>query len=338
MGYINLNKQNFFSNIDYCTNILGNKNKICIALKDNAYGHGLEQIAQLSASYGIKHCMVRDLAEANIANRFNFESILILYEQPKPNQHYPSNFIFSINSLDNLAQIDTNINIELKIDTGMSRNGILVSQIKDSIKLIKDKNINLYGVFTHFCCADEDETITYKQEQLFISSIKQIEQLYKKQFRKHCANSAAIHIINNKQYDIARVGIALYGYIDIEQYSTNLKPILSLHANKISTRILHKGDCINYGATYKVPYDNFTVSNYNIGYSDGYFRLNERKKATISNGKNILGRVSMDSLSVEGDDETICIFDDVTKLATIHDTIKYEILTNLKSNIPRYII
>jgi alanine racemase len=46
----------------------------------------------------------------------------------------------------------------------------------------------------------------------------------------------------------------------------------------------------------------------------------------------------MDSLSVQGDDDEICIFDDATYLAKIHDTIHYEILTHLSSTIKRVII
>ena len=67
MGYINLNKKSFFHNAEYYTKLLGDKNKICIALKDNAYGHGIEPMAQLSQEFGIRHTMVRNTFEADIA-------------------------------------------------------------------------------------------------------------------------------------------------------------------------------------------------------------------------------------------------------------------------------
>jgi alanine racemase len=336
MATIFLKKNAFLNNITYYSKLLGDKNKLCIALKDNAYGHGIEPIAKLCNQFGINHAIVKDTNEANIANKYNFETILVLYSIPT--KTYSSNISFAINNINHIKNYPSNTSIELKIDTGMSRNGIQISQIDEAINLIKKYNLNLKGVFTHFCCADEQNDTTSKQEKIFDESIKKIKQLIDTPFRTHCANSAASHKIDNSKYDIARIGIGLYGYIDIEKYSKNLKPVLSLYANKISTRILNINDSIGYGATYKVTQNNFKVSNYDIGYGDGFFRLNERKKAKIKDQREILGRVSMDSLSVQGDDDEICIFDDATYLAKIHDTIHYEILTHLSSTIKRVII
>jgi len=335
MATIYLNKKNFFNNASYYSKLLGEKNKLCIALKDNAYGHGIEQISQLSQEFGINHCIVKNIYEANIANSYNFETILVLYEIPTKN--YSSNFHFTINCLDDISKYPPNTNVELKIDTGMSRNGIQVSQITEALNLIKKHTLNLKGVFTHFCCADEDNNITKTQEDIFNTSIKQIKESIKIPFRIHCANSTGSHKVDNNKYDIARIGIGLYGYIDIEKYKTNVAPVLSLYANKISSRELKKGDSIGYGATYEIPTNNYIVSNYDIGYGDGFFRINENQNAHIQDGRQILGRVSMDSLSIQGDDDEICIFDDASHLASIHDTIHYEIMTHLNTQLPRVI-
>ncbi|MEA3513475.1 MAG: alanine racemase, partial [Campylobacterota bacterium] len=332
MGFISLDKKAFFNNADFYSDLLGDKSKLCIALKDNAYGHGLEEMASLSLAYGINHTMVRNILEANIANKYNFETILILYENPKEN--YPTNYIFSINSIEYLQICPQNTPIELKIDTGMSRNGIMTSKIDEAIDIVKKRELKLNGVFTHFCCSDEENDSTTIQEKIFLDVIKQIKKKIKTPFRIHCANSSGVSKVNNSLYDIARIGIGLYGYT--QTYKNNLKPVLSLYANKISTRELKVGDSIGYGATYKVIKDG-KFSNYDIGYGDGFFRLNERKKAYISNKKEILGRVSMDGLTVEGDDDEICVFNDVTNLAKIHDTIEYEILTHLQPHIKRVI-
>ena len=241
-------------------------------------------------------------------------------------------------SLDDLDKCISNCNIELKIDTGMGRNGILPSEILNALSIIKKKNLKLNGVFTHFSSADENDDITFAQEKLFLDSVSIIKSTVDIAFRIHCANSAGAHKVNNDLYDMARVGIGLYGYLDISEVKDLVEPVLSLHAKKISTRFLNIGDTINYGATFIVPYDNFVVSNYDVGYSDGFFRLNERKKAVTVKNKEILGRVSMDSLSVEGDDKEICIFNNARELAKVHDTIHYEILTNLHASVPKFII
>lgn len=334
MGYITLNKKAFFNNASYYLSLIGDKNKLCMALKDNAYGHGIDEMAQFCLEFGIKHCIVRDIREANIASKYGFETILILYEIPTKN--YPNNYIFSINSLESINSYPNNTKVELKIDTAMSRNGILDNEIDEVVQLIKTKQLILNGIFTHFCCADEDNDTTTKQEQKFTQAIKYIKKQISIPFRIHCANSAGVHKVDNSIYDMVRLGIGMYGYSLACQKS--LQPVLSLWANKISTRVLPKNSCVGYGATYKTTQDTTTISNYDIGYGDGFFRLNERKKAKVKNGKSILGRVSMDSFSLEGDEDKVCIFDDVTHLALVHDTIDYEILTHLQPHIKRIVL
>lgn len=332
MGYIKLNKNSFFHNLDYFSKIC-TKDKLCIALKDNAYGHGTSQMALLCSEYGIKHTFVRTLDEARAISKFGFETILVLYELP---QKYEKNFIIGINTLEDLQKLPQKTKCEIKIDTGMNRNGITGDQIDEAVKLIHDNNLILNGVFTHFCCADEDNDITQKQEKLFLEYIQKFKKAIPYTFRTHCANSAGVHKVNMEQYDLARVGIGAYGYLDIPQEKF-LKPVMSLYAKKISTKFLSKGDHVGYGSKAYIAPKAMKVSNYDIGYGDSFFRFDENKKAHIANGKEILGRVSMDSFSVEGDDKEIVVFDDVRPLAKSLHTITYTILAMLKANIPRVI-
>ena len=80
------------------------------------------------------------------------------------------------------------------------------------------------------------------------------------------------------------------------------------------------------------------VSTYDVGYGNGFFRLDENKQFKISDGRDILGRVSMNNLTVEGSDDEICVFNDVRDLAELHGTISYEILCRLDPSIPKRII
>jgi len=334
LSYIQLSREAFNNNASYYTKKLGNINKLCIALKDNAYGHGIKNIAQLSSEFGIKHCLVRNIYEANMIENYNFESILVLYD--KSNEKQNNNIIFSTNSIDDLKFFNTSAKIELKIDTGMSRNGIQVHEINEAIKIIKQKNLTLNGVFTHFHSADENNDSYKNQENIFLESIKQINLQINTKFRIHCSNSAGVNKIDNLKYDMARIGIGMYGYNEISQ--DYLMPVMSLYASLISTRVLNKDDCIGYGASYKIKQDKTLISNYDIGYGDGFFRINENQKAYIQNKKQILGRVSMDSFSVLGDDKKICVFNNASHLAKVHNTIEYEILTHLMPHLKRIII
>ena len=80
------------------------------------------------------------------------------------------------------------------------------------------------------------------------------------------------------------------------------------------------------------------VSTYDVGYGDGFLRLDGSKKITIEDGRDILGVVSMNSLSVPGDDDSICIFRNAERFANSHGTIIYEIISNINSNFERRIV
>lgn len=333
MGYIKLNKKSFFHNLDYFSKICG-KNKLSIALKDNAYGHGIIEIASMIKEYGIKHIFVKNIEEANLIKKFKFKSLLVLYDIPKK---YNKNIIISINSIKDIKKIPKNSKVELKLDTGMNRNGISKNEIDLALKLIKENSLILNGIFTHFCCADENNNITQKQVELFDDMILYIKSRINIDIRVHCANSHGIFKVDMSKYDLARIGIGAYGYLDIDEQKF-LKPILSLYANKIVSKKIKKGDSVGYGSGAFIAKKDMVVSNYDIGYGDGFLRISEKKKAKISNGKNILGRVSMDSFSIESTNQEVCLFNNVNYLAKIHNTINYEILTSLSPSIKRIIV
>jgi len=79
MAYITLNKNHFFNNLDIITKLTKSKDKIALVLKDNAYGHGLLNMASMAQEYGISKAVVRSQEEAVKIDAF-FEYILVLAE------------------------------------------------------------------------------------------------------------------------------------------------------------------------------------------------------------------------------------------------------------------
>lgn len=340
MAKIILNRENLFHNLNLISKQAKGIEKVAIVLKDNAYGHGLLEIAKLASEYGIKKAVVRTHEEALKINNF-FEDVLILADVE--NSTYSHTFHIAVNSLEQIKKLPINTKVHLKIDSGMHRNGINKKQLKEAIIGICEQNLKFTGLFTHYRCADELSTDFYWQR----SNFEQIKQEVKSTCEKlsiptpkfHSANSSALFRVKDFDEDFARVGIATYGYLETDTIFNNpkLKPVMSFWAQKISTREIKKGQRIGYGGSYFAKKD-MTVSTYDVGYGDGFLRLNEKHKYITPKGCKILGRVSMDNLSINSQDEEVCIFDDVRQLAKIHDTITYEIITTLNPNIKKEII
>lgn len=339
MAKIILDKSNYFHNLKTISEHVGSIDKISVVLKDNAYGHGIIEIATMAKEFGIKNAVVRSVEEAEKIETF-FEQILILADTKK--RSYSHSFHIVINTLDDIERLPQNTNVHLKVDSGMHRNGITINTIEEAISGIIKKNLNMTGVMTHYRSADELSCDFFWQRSVFSEVKKEVLRVCEKLFlpipKFHSANSSALFRIKNFNEDLVRVGLAQYGYLETNIIFDNpkLKPVMSLWADKISTRELKKNQKVGYGGIYKSE-NNMKISTYDIGYGDGFFRLNGTKKYLTPKGYEILGRVSMDNLSINSEDDEVCLFDDVRELAKIHGTITYEITTKLMPHIKREI-
>lgn len=154
----------------------------------------------------------------------------------------------------------------------------------------------------------------------------------------HSCNSAGLFRGENFTEDMARIGIAMYGYLSNDEVLDfpKLKPVLSLWANRISTRVLNEKESVGYGGTF-ITDKKITISTYDLGYGNGFFRINENQEYFTRDGYRVLGRVSMDNLSLNTNKDNVCIFDNADKLAKIHNTINYEIFTSLSPFIKKVI-
>ncbi|MBA1438476.1 MAG: alanine racemase [Epsilonproteobacteria bacterium] len=335
MAYIILDKNNFFYNLDIVAHKTKSKDKIAIVLKDNAYGHGLLEMAGMAQEYGLKQAVVQYKQEAKKIKHL-FEHILVLADIP---QKKSKTISYTINSLDSIKKFPKGCLVELKVNTGMNRNGIEMEQLSEAFRLIDTHRLKLRGVFTHHGCADELDGNYEKQTKRFLAVKKEVKELIKsygwKKIRFHSANSATLFREKDFDEDIARIGIAAYGCLEMpkELCKVELKPVLALYAQKNSTRIVKKGQSVGYGASFTAKSD-VVVSNYNFGYGDGFLRSCSNSYQTPQ-GVQIVGRVSMDNSSFISDADELLIFDDAKDVAKFAGTISYEVLTSLKPHLKR---
>jgi alanine racemase len=336
MSIIKISRENFIYNINQIVHKTQSIEKVALVLKDNAYGHGLSLMANLAASIGVKHAVVRNLQEANEIEDL-FETVLVLSEIPKTALGKKIRIV--VNDFNCIAKIPKGTSVELKVDTGMHRNGVKPNEFIKAVEEIEKHSLNLVGIMTHFRSADEMGSEFFWQYKEF-DRIKELAQkLSIKGVRWHSCNSAGLFRLNEFDEDIARVGIAAYGCLEMPKPFNlpKLKPIMSLWADRISTRELTAMQRVGYAGAGQMQ-NRGVVSTYDIGYGDGWLRGSSSKPYILPDGKKILGRVSMDAISVETDEEQILIFDNAVDAAKQFDTIAYEILVKLSPSIRRVVV
>ena len=338
MAYIILNKNNFFNNLDIIANRTKSVDKVALVLKDNAYGHGLLEISSMAKEYGIKRAVVRTSKEAHSIEAF-FDYILVLADMPTLSS---DKIRYTINDLRSIEKFPKGTKVELKVDSGMHRNGIAISEMEDAFLKIKEAGLVLEALFTHHRSADELTSEWFWQRENFKTAKERSKVLVSEfgfdKLRFHSCNSAALFRESNFDEDMARVGIAAYGCMNLPQAldTEGLKPVLSLYATKNSSRVLNACQRVGYGGDGEILAD-CIVSNYNFGYGDGFLRVCATNGYETPHGIKLVGRISMDNSTFMSDKDELLIFDDTSVVAKYAKTISYEVLTSLKSEISREI-
>ena len=333
MATIAINRENFYHNLNQIALKTGSVDKIAIVLKDNAYGHGLEIMASLSSEFGIRHAVVISMEEADSIKQL-FQTVLVLGDRAVKD----TKCSFALNSLEDIENAQKGARVELKVDTGMHRNGIEPEALEKALGMIQSRELELVGVMTHFRSADEMGSELFWQQKQFEAVKAKVQKAGFADVRFHSHNSAATLRSKTFAEDLVRVGIGAYGYSELPGAfdEVHLKPVLSLWAKKIATRRLKKGERVGYGGDFAAPED-MTVSIYDLGYGDGWCRGDSSHPYVTAEGLPVLGRVSMDFIILESDKEEVVIMNDVQKAARHFGTISYEMTTALSTNIERKI-
>ena len=352
-GYIYLNKNNYLHNIEVLKNL--SKKELCLVVKANAYGHGLEWSVKNAKESGIKWFAVASVGEGIQVKTVYGESRVLLLAEPSKNQleNVKANDIdltvYNASFIDTLIKTGDEYNVHLKIDTGMHRLGCPPEKFHDLYKKIVDSNLNLIGICTHFPLADTDETETKKSIELFEKTISDIDL---SNMLLHVDNSASSLYKLDNSFNMARVGIAAYGVqITAVENENKLIPTMEIKTRVSNLQVRKKGEAVSYGKAQRLSRDSI-IATAPIGYGDGYPWNSFPDGKVIVNNQfcNLIGRVTMDQILFDVTDVNVQIDNEVTVLGNSTDgklnisvsdiaqwnkTIEWEILTNMSKRLER---
>lgn len=375
---------NYKSLIDvliYKDNLLHNLNEfkklnsaidVAPVLKSNAYGHGLVEIAKILDSQNVPFLAVDSYYEAMILRNEGVKSkILIIGYSLEENilNNKLKDVAFTIGSLEQLKNLSKNlktpafvkisarhgVKFHIKFDTGMHRNGLLISEVEEAIKIIKNnKNIFVEGVCSHLADADGDDS-DYTMDQ--INKWNEIVEIWKKNFSEtiyyHISATAGSVFSGSINANVMRLGIGLYGINVSLDDRLNLKPVLEMKSIVSSIKEIKKGEKIGYNLTFTAEKE-MKIATVPVGYYEGVDRrLSNNGFLKIGNVFcSILGSVSMNITiidisnikDIKINNEVVIISSNsrdensVVKIAQKCATIPYEILVHIPERLKRTIL
>ncbi len=240
--------------------------------------------------------------------------------------------------------------VHIKIDSGMHRLGFTREQLPELIELLKSQDIITPAtVFTHLSVADEPDQDAYTQSQFdyFDTCSEMLQQSFDHYIMRHVLNTSGIVRFPERQYDMVRIGIGLYGIRTLFDGSEDaLKPVSALRSIIISIKDWPAGTTIGYGRHGVLQRDS-RIATVTIGYADGFDRHFGNGAVNMwVNGKlcPTVGTVCMDAVMIDVTDvpckvgDTVEIFGEhvpIEQLSEARGTIPYEILTSVSPRVKR---
>ncbi|MEX0771964.1 MAG: alanine racemase [Balneolales bacterium] len=379
-SYIEISKSAFQNNLRFIRKTLGNKVNISSVIKGNAYGHGIEHFLPLAEDCGINHFSVFSADEALKARETKKEGSDIMImgmmgddEVDWAVEHDISFYVFDFERIAEAIRAARKQKkkalVHLELETGMNRTGFDISDFEKLFRLLKQnmEYLSLEGFCTHY--AGAESVSNYLRIQNQIKNFNDHVSIFHKNGIKakicHTACSAPALSYPETVMDMARIGIALYGYWPSSesymQYVLNggkvkenpLRRVISWKSTVMSTKEVRKGEFINYGTTFQAS-RNSRVAAIPVGYCHGFSRSMSNLGRVLIRGRrlSVVGVVNMNMFlvditnfpDIQKGDEVVIIGKQrnnsisVSAFGELTNYVNYETLVRLPENIPRKIV
>jgi alanine racemase len=302
--------------------------RLMVAVKANAYGHGLEAVARRALAAGADALGVARLPEALQLRGAGVDAPVLIFGYTPPDRIgdvLGPDLIQAVYSLETAraysqvaSTLGAAVRLHLKVDTGMGRLGMLPQArhraepamgvrneaVEEVIQIKRLPGLHLEGVFTHFASSDSaDKSYADEQFKRFTTFLDELKRAGIEFDVRHAANSGAIIDMPQTHLDMVRAGISLYGLHpsdEVDRNAVDLKPAMRIKARIVHVKAVPAGFAVSYGMTHRTTRST-VIATVPIGYADGYSRLLSNRGSMLVNGRRapIVGRVCMDLTMID---------------------------------------
>ena len=353
---VNLNA--VVANLNYYRSFLKPDTKLVCMIKADAYGAGSVEVAKTLQEHRVDYLAVA-VAEEGAMLRGNGITSSIMIMNPELSA-FKTMFdydlepeVYSFRVLDALVKAAekegiTGYPVHIKLDTGMHRLGFDPEKDMDELihRLKHQDAVIPRSVFSHFVGADSDDFDNFSALQFarFEKASKQLQDAFEHKILRHMDNSAGIEHFPERQMDMCRLGLGLYGVNSRNNEIIN--NVSTLKSTILQLRHVPADETVGYSRKGVLTRDS-VIAAIPIGYADGLNRhLGNRHGYCLVNGQKAeyVGNICMDVALVDVTDidcqegDTVEIFGDhlpVTVLSDVLDTIPYEVLTGISHRVKR---
>ncbi len=354
---INLNA--ISHNLNFFKSKLKPTTKMMVMVKAFGYGNGGFEIAKLLEHHNVDYLGVA-FADEGISLKNAGIKLPIMVLNPESTsfraiiQHQLEPEIYSLKGLKAFLKIAEQLNlnyfpIHIKFDTGMHRLGFEEEDLDELFAILKgNTSVAVKSILSHMATSDaiEHQAFAHSQIVLFEKLSSKLMTALQIEPIRHILNTSGISNYPSAQFEMVRLGIAIYGVSNDSEEQKYLENVGTLKSIISQIRTIQAGESVGYGRRF-IANKSSKIATIPIGYADGISRLwgNGLGFVTINNqSATIIGSVCMDMLMVDvshincNEGDAVIIFGEsptVSFMATQLQTIPYEILTSISQRVKR---
>ena len=339
--------------------------EVMAVVKADAYGHGAVEAARAALAGGATRLGVADLDEAFALRSSGIDApILAWLHDPDADfaRAVAAGVELGISSLGQLERAASAAararpaRVHLKIDTGLSRNGVAeedwAAAVARASELEREGRLVVVGVFSHFANTSRD--VDEAQRAAFERALAAAAEAGLRPATRHLASSEQAIRDPQARYDVVRIGIGMYGLTPFGDGTTctdlGLTPAMTLRTRVAAVRRVTAGAGASYAHIWHADRAT-TLALVPLGYADGIPRHASGGGAEVllaGARRPVVGRVAMDQFivdvgdaHVEAGDEVVVFGDPATGAPTADEwaeaagTIGYEIVTRIGPRVAR---
>jgi len=261
--------------------------------------------------------------------------------------------IYNRQQLGKLRQLNPNdikrIRAHFKIDSGMHRLGFSKEEIGEAAFTLLENDVEIVGVYTHLASSPEphNDDFTLEQMTYFDEAYEMLVDKLDYRPARHILNSAGILRFPERQYEMVRAGMGIYGLDPSNTQQEDFIPVARLITEISQINHLDKGETVGYVRRGKIVRDNSRIAILPVGYADGYNRLWSNGKAQVYiNGQfaPTIGNICMDMTFIDVTEINCQVGDqvelygphiDIRELAEAAGSIDYEVMTSIGQRVTR---
>ncbi|HEX4477584.1 MAG TPA: alanine racemase [Polyangiaceae bacterium] len=316
---VQVSKRAFRDNIRYVKELVAPA-KVCVVMKANAYGHGLEALAPVAVEAGADVIGICTNPEAETVRGLGLTIPLLRLRMALPEELDEAldglDVEEQVGGIEQATYLDEGarrrkkkVPVHVNLDTGMGRSGFLPRDVATLKEICALPGLEIRGVMTHFASADGSNLdFTGRQIARFEEMLAQFLDVLPVGVLSHTHNSAATvrlgpkHTGSARAGELVRVGAACYGVRTSTDFENPhaLKPVMSVRTRVAQVRDIPAGFTIGYSSLFETKRAS-RIASLPVGFGEGYPRSLFNKGIVLIGGQRcpVVGRVSLNITTVD---------------------------------------